>query len=340
MSDLSSEPSRQQRPRRYDAGSSCARDPTTVRDTVDPGDATARNYRYQHAYGVTLLVAAKRGLRPYVAIWCEQHEDFLAQRHDGVFDGYQIKTARPELGAWRLNDPEVTKSIGRFVDLVTAFGNRIGDLFFVSNTEFDEITSQSTDTKRRGRSPKLFLTHLRGCVAPSSLAAPFSDAFTELQAACGCDADQLFAVLQRVNLMVGPSRGEFDATLSHEHLGQLDDCRNLNPAQLDAFRDDLVAIVHRASSLQVTDPIRHLRPVIEAGDSDPVLAAKRVAVDVVAYRAPQAIEVTFRFPGEPTLALGTTRPAHVLEKKLAAGGLEQELDYNASRSQAMCIKTA
>src|SRR4051794_4144319 len=81
--------------------------------------------------------------------------------------------------------------------------------------------------------------HLRGCVAPSSLAAPFSDAFTELQAACGCDADQLFAVLQRVNLMVGPSRGEFDATLSHEHLGQLDDCRNLNPAQLDAFRDDL-----------------------------------------------------------------------------------------------------
>ena len=204
----------------------------------------------------------------------------------------------------------------------------------MSNTEFDEITSQSTDTKRRGRSPKLFLTHLRGCVAPSSLAAPFSDAFTELQAACGCDADQLFAVLQRVNLMVGPSRGEFDATLSHEHLGQLDDCRNLNPAQLDAFRDDLVAIVHRASSLQVTDPIRHLRPLIEAGDSDPVLAAKRVAVDVVAYRAPQAIEVTFRFPGEPTLALGTTRPAHVLEKKLAAGGLEQELDYIRGRERA------
>jgi Cap4 dsDNA endonuclease len=72
-------------------------DPSEVRNLTDPGDATSRNFRYQHAYGVVLLVAAKRGLRPYVAIWCEHHEDFLAQRDDGLFDGYQIKTARPEV---------------------------------------------------------------------------------------------------------------------------------------------------------------------------------------------------------------------------------------------------
>ena len=78
-------------------------DPTAARDTKDPGDATARNFRYQHAYGVILLVAAKRGERPYVAIWCEQHKDFLAQRRDEVCDAYQVKTSRPELGAWRLS---------------------------------------------------------------------------------------------------------------------------------------------------------------------------------------------------------------------------------------------
>jgi hypothetical protein len=78
--------------------------PTEVRNTTDPGDATGRNFRYQHAYGVMLLTAARRGLRPYSAIWCEHHEDFLAERHDGTFDGYQIKISRPERGAWRLTD--------------------------------------------------------------------------------------------------------------------------------------------------------------------------------------------------------------------------------------------
>src|SRR5262245_32916064 len=92
--------------------------PVENRDTHDPGDATQRNYRYQHAYGVMLLVAAKLEIRPYVALWCEQHEDYLAERSDKKFDGYQIKTSRPENGAWRLNDRELARSIGRFADLV------------------------------------------------------------------------------------------------------------------------------------------------------------------------------------------------------------------------------
>src|SRR5258708_5411397 len=75
-------------------------DPAEVRNISDPGDATARNYRYQYGYGVILLVAASCGDLPYVAIWCEHHEDFLAERSDGRFDGYQVKTSRPELGAW------------------------------------------------------------------------------------------------------------------------------------------------------------------------------------------------------------------------------------------------
>lgn len=108
--------------------------PATIAAQGDPGDETARNYRYQYAYGVMLLIAAKRGAAPYVALWCEHHEDFLAERNDGRFDGYQIKTSKPELGAWKLTDVELIRSIGRFVDLVTLFQDRIGDLFFVSNS--------------------------------------------------------------------------------------------------------------------------------------------------------------------------------------------------------------
>ena len=51
--------------------------PATIGAKGDPGDATARNYRYQYAYGVMLLIAAKRGAVPDLALWCEHHEDFL-----------------------------------------------------------------------------------------------------------------------------------------------------------------------------------------------------------------------------------------------------------------------
>ena len=64
----------------------------------DPGDETQRNFRYQNAYGVILLIAAGRGAKPYQSIWCEYHEDLLAECQDGTLDVYQIKTRKPEEG--------------------------------------------------------------------------------------------------------------------------------------------------------------------------------------------------------------------------------------------------
>lgn len=310
-------------------------DPARVRNSTDPGDTTGRNFRYQHAYGVVLLVAAKRGLRPYVAIWCEHHEDFLAERNDGLFDGYQIKTSRPELGAWTLRDGELINAIGRFVDLVSEFGERIGSLFFVSNTEFDEATPASQDERRRGRCPRLFLKHVRGCQTRDEIAPPFGAAFDELMATCGCDASQLFAVIHRLDLIVGPSRSDFDAALSNEHIASLDECRACSAEQLNAFRDDLVAVVYRASSLQVTDPIRHLRPLLDGRALDPTLVAKRLVItDVVVYRSSSTPGPAFHFPGQPSLQLGRGLSLEVIEQKFTAAGLADEVTYLQERARA------
>src|ERR1700677_3321130 len=84
----------------------------------DVGDETARNYRYQHSYGVILLASACRGESPYIAIWCERHEDILAERVDGRFDAWQVKTRRPEAGAWTIANPEVVNALGRFAKLL------------------------------------------------------------------------------------------------------------------------------------------------------------------------------------------------------------------------------
>lgn len=320
------------------SGSSQAPDtnasPIDARDDTDPGDATARNYRYQHAFGVILLVAARAGARPYIALWCEQHEDLLAERSDGLFDAYQIKTSRPELGAWTLTDREVVTSVGRFVDLVTSFGTYIENLFFVSNTECDSVSEHSADDRRRGRCPLLFLRHLRTCASVEELALPYREAFDELQASCGCSSEALFSTLHRLDVLQGPSRGEIDASVSHEHLGRLDECSAFPPSALDQTRDNMVGMIHRASSLQVTDPLRHLFPVVARSQPDPALEAKRVTVaDAFALCASAAPPPT-QFVGAPQLLLGQTRPSNVLTRKLEMGGLADQVVYMKERERA------
>ena len=244
----------------------------------------------------------------------------------GYVDGYQIKTRRPELGAWTLNDREMIKAIGRFVDLVTSFGDRINALYFVSNTDFDSVTPENRNDKRRSRCPGLFLEHLRDRKSCADIAEPFSRSFTNLQAECGCDADQLLNTLKRVFLVRGPSRGEFDAVLSHEHLARLPECQRLSATELDVYRDELVAKVHRASSLHVTDPRRHLWPVIGGDDPDPALLGKRLAVEVFAIPDSRERQTPqFSFHGEPNLSLGGSRSPSVLEQKLDRGGLIDQL---------------
>jgi Cap4 dsDNA endonuclease len=309
--------------------------PVEVFDTTDPGDATQQNFRYQHAYGVMLLVSGRLGLHPYVAIWCEQHEDYLAERNDKKFDAYQIKTSRPENGAWKLNDLGLMKTIGRFVELVEEFGDAIANVFFVSNTECETIGPENINDRLRALCPRLFLEHIRSCETPDKINQVFKSTFLNLQAECGCSSEVLFGVLIRMDIIRGPSRGEIDAALSHENVAKLDTCKLLDAEKLNDFRDHLVGIVYRASSLQVEDPIRHLRPLIDGAGIDPRLAAKRLPIDrLVVYAAESHGPKVFQFIGESLVELGKSRPPSVLRQKLAAGGLAEEIDYISERERS------
>jgi hypothetical protein len=309
--------------------------PVTRIDESDPGDKTQRNFRYQHTYCVMLLVSGKLGFRPYVAIWCEQHEDCLAERVDKKFDAYQIKTSRPENGAWKLNNLDLIKTIGRFVDLVTEFGDSIGSFFFVSNTECETVGPTNTNDSLRAICPRLFLEHVNECETPAEINPIFRPTFLNLQASCGCTEEMLFTVLRRMDIIVGPSRGEIDVALSHEHIAKLDTCKDLGAEKLDEFRDHLVGRVHRASSLQVDDPIRHLRPLIRAEELDPRLAGKRLPVDRLdAYVVETYGPKPFQFVEPALIELGKVRAPSILEQKLSAGGLADHIDYMASRERA------
>jgi len=300
----------------------------------DPGDQTERNFRYQHQYGVVLLVAVRRGSLNYSALYCEHHEDFLGERSDGRFDGYQVKTSRPENGAWTLTSAALTKSIGRFVDLMKAYPTQVGDFYFVSNSEIDAVTSESKDAVRRGRSPGLMVQHLGGCATASDIEEPYLKAFDKLVAELGATSAQVFDVLRRLSFIKGPSREEFDASLAQEHLGSLAECMNLTPSELAGVRDTLVAQFHRAASIHVTDPDRHVRDFLAGGSDDPSLVGKKIiCADVSIAPAATAAKMVV-FQGEPMIRLDGSRPKGILEQKLTQGGIPESVEYMTAREQA------
>ncbi|RSK38774.1 dsDNA nuclease domain-containing protein [Hymenobacter perfusus] len=306
--------------------------PADVAAIGDPGDETQRNFRYQHAYGSILLIAAAIGLNPYEAIWCEHHEDLLAERPDSTYDAFQVKTRRPEIGDWTLTDEAMRHSLKRFVELDQKFGSNIHRFIIVSNAEFSSVGLDVTDLRRLKNSPRSFLKVLGGCRQPSEVPAPFAEVLAAMATEFGCDANALFAVLKRTELVKGPNRDHFDSEVAHIHLPKLTDCKLMPAAELNSVRDELIQKVYGASSLLIEDPRQHLPHV--AGQANPRLLAKRVPVSVVADCVGQTSGMVFRYQtGDVTIAIGESGTQRdILRKKFVQGGLVDQLPLMERRT--------
>jgi|SRR6476661_461613 len=306
--------------------------PANIAAIGDPGDETQRNFRYQHAYGTILLVAAAAGLNPYQALWCEHHEDLLAERPDGTYDAYQVKTRRPEIGDWTLTEEPIRHSLKRFVDLHKQFGANINRFVIVSNAEFLAVRLDVKDIKKLKTSPRTFLKVLDGCSKASDVHEPFAEVLAAMTTDFGCDSETLFAVLKRTELVKGPNRDHFDSEVAHIHLPKLADCRLLPAASLNAVRDELIQKVYGASSLLIEDPRQHLPHV--AGQTNPGLLAKRVAVSVVADCISLSSGMVFRYQtGEATLVIGDSGSQRdTLRKKFVQAGLVEQLPVMERRT--------
>lgn len=248
-----------------------AASPTDVPNPADPGDDTARRYAYQHAFGVILWIAAYRAEKDYVAIWCEQHEDFLAETSGGQFDAYQVKTRTAELGYWRFSHDALTDSITRFAKLDKDYPGQIRTFYFVSN-------AQCSDSKEKGSehlSPALVVPLL----AITPLAECCEKALTYLSEKTGLDRDTLLTVLQRTKLILGPPDQSITAEIVANHLPHVDAQRCCTPAQLESLHKRLLGRVHESSALLTQDPARHYSTVSGSQIENAQLRAKRIPVD-------------------------------------------------------------
>ncbi|MEA2710289.1 MAG: hypothetical protein QOF78_2890 [Phycisphaerales bacterium] len=303
--------------------------PTAARDGADPGDQMQRNVRYQHAYGVVVLTAALRGELPYISIWCEQHEDVLAERPDALYDALQIKTKKPEDGAWVWADDGLRDSVKRFVRLDKKFPGRISGFSFVSNVACHESKAEG----QIKRSPPLLV---RAIVAGAPLDGELKSAMETLYKHCDCAEADLAAVLKRLSFQQGPPREHMLEVVAHRHVARCVQCQHMNSVLLDACVDVLAQIVARASSLDVRDGKNDFWALAGSDRQDPFLAAKRIHVSVVREVLDELHSAPFRYSSMkamPKIGTGTDYLS-VMNQKLVRGGLAEYVELMTHRTES------
>ena len=311
------------------------RSPIDSRDHSDPGDQVIRKFRYQHAYGVVLAILMMNKTRPYRAIWCEQHEDLLAEKKDALFEAFQVKTRKSETGPWNVTDEAFVKSIRRFVNLDLEFPHKITKFHFVSNTEYSNSDAQ----KSIHLSPIKLSKAVRAAKSKNDLEDSALAGFEALRVVTEQDGDALFSVLQRLELVPGPTERAFEDELCQTHLPTLSQCSGLSARSLAKVLNSLIALMERAASLRSNDPLRHCVGLTSTDDVDPYLLGKRVCADDVTLAIRDACDIGVQYPEElATLSFGEDQSSSaVLKKKLDRGGLGAR--YEAMRRKTLTAES-
>ena len=297
--------------------------PIDVHDRDDPGDATQRAYRYQYAYGVILLAGMASKQLAYTSLWCEHHDDFLAQLGE-KFDSYQVKTRQPENGFWELTTDGFVAAVKKFAILESRFPGRIANYRFVSNTQ----VSASNANERRQRSPTKLYDAIAKASDENSIEAPFDKSLATLAKAAGASTACVFAVFKKIGFVKGPSKEDFEAVLSLTHIARMESCNAFPPEQLNAIRDELIQKVYDASSNVVLEPAKHWCCVNGTAADDPTVQAKQLFAEIVDAAVRTVSGPCFRY--SPIAAKTDKRLAEgelsTLEKKLVKGGLRKQLE--------------
>ena len=295
--------------------------PVAAPNPADPGDETAKKYRYQYAYGVILWAASYRQGRDYISLWCEQHEDFLSQISEKLFDGFQIKTLKS--GNWQWNHEEIINTVKRFVYLDEQYPDQMREFFFVSNAE----CSASEAVDRIHLSPVSVLTLLR-----SQPYGPYPEycekCLNDLATRTECSRASVAAVLKKMGLIVGPTEQSFEAEIQQNHIPHVAGCGHLIPSQLASLLDSLIGRVWQASSKSYQGPERHYAIVNGNFGEDPQLLDKRISVNafstfIEAFKLPR-FEYLRRF--QSVKLLPERSEASILQQKMAGAGLTDYFD--------------
>lgn len=207
----------------------------------DPGDETQRRFRYQHTYTVLISIEMIAGNIPYKELYCEHHEDILAVREDGKYDGLQIKTRQPSDGPFELRDPAIKKSLLRFIKLESDFENLFSNFMIISNCPFRE---DDTSKSLLNLVNQVTQTPLISDIKPRDLQTYINELVEESK----CSLETVLSTLKKTKAFPGPGLDDIDAKIINDHLGRVNQCIGATIEKLRIIHRRLCEKVYFASS--------------------------------------------------------------------------------------------
>ncbi len=291
-------------------------DPADVLSDRDPGDDMQRRLRYQAAYGALLCLECLDN-EGFSEIFCEHHEDFLVRKPSGLFIGVQVKTRATYLGAFRSNDAPVTTALTRFVQLDKEFPFSFEAYVLAANCDFLDTGDQETNLPN-------VLRKLRA--RPTvTLPGTMGDIIDEIKVTTGVPKKRIREVLCKVRLEGNLPKFE-DITMNvATKIATIDAFRPLELERLNSCAVSLIDHVQKSSGLTCDQPLRQhfvftSSPTEEL--SKAIIANKRVNRDLILeLLTAHLAELTALHTSKPLNAIDLPVGHHILEKKMAVGGI-------------------
>ncbi|WP_171006485.1 dsDNA nuclease domain-containing protein [Pseudomonas sp. 2FG] len=244
----------------------------------DRGDETQALFMYQWAAGVVLLAGALASLNEYVAIWCEHHDDLLAELPTGGFHAIQVKTVSAQGASWTCSDSGFVDAVRKFAEHEAKYSSQLQQYIFFSNAKPYIPGATAKAATKLASSPFRVRDECRIAADEGCIPAPYKASFDALVKASGTAPATVFKVLRKLEFQVGPPLEGFREHLSSV-IGGVPVCKQFTLEWLEKLRDELLLLVGKASSLDVPSLDFYASILQQDGRPEAAVRGKRISVE-------------------------------------------------------------
>jgi Cap4, dsDNA endonuclease domain len=291
--------------------------PDTIVATGDPGDDTARRYRYQWTYAAIVCCMLLDDTEDLGEVFCEHHEDVLLKHSDLTFTGVQVKTRSSDQEVWKTSDASVRSSCARFAKLEAEFPGRFRAFRF--------LTNHPLHASKNGQDLCHVLATIRAVAAMAGLPSSVSAFLSRVAKEAGCSDDVAFVALSKTDARDDlPRLADVEARLVATLTSVWTRAAEWSHISVVRAARALILECERASSLAHEDTLPAYLPVVTHPNEAELaarLAGKCMTQARVLAILDHGLNETAPLDGDPASSAepgtGTTT---LLLKKLDAGG--------------------
>ena len=285
------------------------------------GDDVLRRYRYQHLYTILLAIQMYRKEIPYTQLFCELADDVLGVLSNNKLVSIQIKTSesKPEFS---YNDPEVTKSINRFVHLNGNFPGVFEEFIFVSNISF-----------KKSRDLNKIIKYAKE--KPNDLDSNSKEFVEKLSNQNSVNSKDALEVLSKIKILKGPSLDDIESKITTDYLSKIEKCSTLSVPKLSSLLNILVLEISKKSSKVIENSVKDYITFVEDGEK------KQLQQEIKSKQIlPKTIErivvnerIAYLVSNNPVKFQLKAGSVELMEQKMAVGGIST-MEINSMKSLA------